>query len=63
LIAPLGRRAKIIEQSRQMPQPASGWRVSRKPGEGGEGVQEVKAVRVELNGDLFLTRTDLLPLA
>jgi len=28
-----------------------------------EAVQEVKAVRVELNGDVFLTRTDLPPLA
>ena len=28
-----------------------------------EAVQEVKAVKVELNGDLFLTRTDLPPLA
>jgi hypothetical protein len=28
-----------------------------------EAVQEVRAVKVELNSDLFLTRTDLLSLA
>jgi len=28
-----------------------------------EAVQEVEAVKVELNGDLILTRTDLPPLA